>query len=100
MGLVHTAGDETRMRDVLDDFFLGKFTNDQIVVTTFRETLTMSYTGLSDATAVCVRFRDIAERAMDLLQRKRSAHEAPARETQGGVYLCRRKQGVWQDTRN
>lgn len=98
--LIHSAGDESRMHDVLDTCFLGKFGDDRVVAVTYREMLTVAYTGMSDATAFCIRFGDVATRAVDLLLRERRRGEAPMREIQGRVFLCQRRNGLWQDQIN
>lgn len=90
---------EIQVRDLLQYQLGNVIAPENVVGLTFQEMLPLAYTGLSDATAVCMRFEDIARRAIELLLRPRSTAAEPApptREIQERVYICQRIDGVWK----
>ncbi|MBN1555941.1 MAG: GntR family transcriptional regulator [Phycisphaerae bacterium] len=96
--LLHNAGAELQMRECLAEYFPGLFDPRAVVVMTYWEMLRSNYTGESDATAVCLKFRDIAERAVDLLNHRRTDGAPPTREMQGRIFIAQRRQSQWLET--
>jgi DNA-binding LacI/PurR family transcriptional regulator len=99
-GLIHSAGMESWIQDLLRFGFRDLFRDDSIVGMVYREYLPLSYSGFRDATAMCVKYEDLARRALDLLVRARSENEPPRREIIEQTYLFRRKDGVWKEEKN
>lgn len=95
--LLHNAGSELQLRECLADYFPGMFPPRDVVAMTYWEILRSNYTAESDATAVCIKFRDIVERAVDLLAHRRSQNAPPTREMQGRIFIAQRRGGRWQD---
>jgi len=95
--LIHCSASELQVRDMLHYYFHDHFPFDSTVATVHSELLETGYTGLSDATAVCTRFENLARRALELLFRPRSPNKnnPPIREFQEQVFIYQRKNGIW-----
>ncbi len=96
--LIHNSGVESWIRDLLHYCFKDFFQYNSIVAMTYYEILRMNYIGFREATAVCVKFEELARRALDLLLRPRSDKEQPRREILEQTHFYRRIHGDWQET--
>jgi len=94
--LLHNSGSELQVRDTLAKYCPGTFDPRAVVALTYWEMLQTNCTGESDAAAVCLKFRDIAERAVDLLKLRRDSDVPPTREIQGRIFIAQRRGGRWQ----
>jgi len=99
-GLIHSSGTESWIQDLLHFGFRDFFRDDSVVGMVYREYLPTNYAGFRDSTAMCVKYEDLARRALDLLMRSRSENESPRREIIEQTYLFRRKDGVWREEKN
>jgi DNA-binding LacI/PurR family transcriptional regulator len=96
--LIHSCGVEAWIRDLLHYCFKDFFQYDSIVAMTYYEILRMNFIGFREATAVCVKFEELARRALDLLLRPQSDKEQPRRETLEQTHFYRRIHGDWQES--
>jgi hypothetical protein len=88
---VVTVEDDNAFREHLGERFRG-----HILAVTYWEALLLHYRGTSDAEAVAVTFEDIAERAVEVLLRRRHDQGPPIREIRGRIFVAHRRQGVWR----
>jgi DNA-binding LacI/PurR family transcriptional regulator len=97
--LVYSADNELRGREAIEEFFGDRFGPGSTLAVSFWEMLQSTYKGRSGAVAVCTRFRDLGERALEILQRRQNDRRAPAtREFHGRVFLARRENGLWKES--
>ncbi len=94
--LIHGGDSETRMHDILQIHFHGRFPCETIVPITYFEMLPSCYSGIRDSVAFVAKFEDLANRAVELLLRPRPV-APPVREIQARIYQCRRQNGVWRE---
>ncbi len=96
--MLHFSGSEPQIRDILHFYFHDRFKEDSVLVTTYQEILQATYTGYGQATAVCMKLRNLAERAVELLFRDRKGKVIPIRETQEQIYFYQRHNGSWEES--
>ena len=96
--LIHSAGSESKMHDILHLIFRGHFKDQAVIPASFLEILETSYTGIRDTAAFCTRLDELVARGLELLdRRKEHPNEPPVRETHGRIRFYRRKSGIWQE---
>jgi len=96
-GLVYYGDDELRAREGLCEVFGDLFAPQAMVAVLSLEILQNTFRGRTDAVAVTCRFRDLATRAIELLDRRRREPGPPTREFHGRVFLVRRRDGIWRE---
>jgi DNA-binding transcriptional regulator YhcF (GntR family) len=94
--VVSGGDDELWVRECFHKYFNNRFDDNAMMPMMFWEILQTHYRGSSPLTATCGRLRDLAERAIELLQRRQYTQGPPTREFHGRVYLAHRQNGNWK----
>ncbi|MBN1554240.1 MAG: LacI family DNA-binding transcriptional regulator [Phycisphaerae bacterium] len=94
--LIHNTASELQVRDLVHYYFHDHFAPEAVVAAIIAEYLPVAYNGMGSAQAVCIRFENLARRALELLRRPRPKSDPPIREFHEQIYIYRRTGVAWE----